>query len=169
MVWTARHSQCRPMSRSMIFHHQCSLARRLLHLWPIVQSRLQHTLPRAPAVSAHAESRILHRAVRRTEHFHKHCSCCFQSVGGDIIPWREKGACESLWASLRSLTTMNIPVWRTTCPGSLARSDPELQHFFSVFQHSPESRRQDTGFVFALRSVWKSAACPRILQAFQEQ
>ena len=52
------------------------------------------------------------------------------------------------------------PVWRTTCPGSLVRSDPELQHFFSVFQHSPESRPRDTGFVFALRSWWITVTCP---------
>ena len=46
MVWTARHTQCRPMSRNMIFHHQRNLARQSLHPWPIVQSRLQHSLPR---------------------------------------------------------------------------------------------------------------------------
>ena len=30
------HTQCRPMSRNMIFHHQSSLASQSLHLWPIV-------------------------------------------------------------------------------------------------------------------------------------
>ena len=75
----------------------------------------------------------------------------------------------SLWASLRPLTTMNINVvklslnwkrfsWfrtcgRTNCLGSLVRSGPEHQYFFFVFLHSPESRHQDTGFVFALRSA----------------
>ena len=52
------------------------------------------------------------------------------------------------------------PVWRTTCLGSLLRSDPELQHFFSVFQHSPEARRRDTGFIFARRSWWTTVTYP---------
>ena len=44
----------------------------------------------------------------------------------------------------------------TTCLESLVRSDPKLPHFFFfVFQQSPEPRRQDTGFVFALRS-WRT-------------
>ena len=43
MVW---HTHCRTMSKNTIFHHQCSLARQSLHLWPIVQIRLQRSLPR---------------------------------------------------------------------------------------------------------------------------
>ena len=46
IVWTVRHTHCRPISKSIISHHQCGLVRRLLHLWPTVQSRLQHNLPR---------------------------------------------------------------------------------------------------------------------------
>ena len=46
MVWTPRHTQCRPMSRNIIFHRQRNLARQSLHPWPIVQSRLRHSLPR---------------------------------------------------------------------------------------------------------------------------
>ena len=44
MVRTAKHTQCRPASRNMIFHHQRSLARQSFHLWPIVQSRRQHAV-----------------------------------------------------------------------------------------------------------------------------
>ena len=62
MVWTARHTQCRPTFTNMISHHQCSLARHFI-LGPvskIVSSIVFHDEGsfHAADVSAHAESRI---------------------------------------------------------------------------------------------------------------
>ena len=52
------------------------------------------------------------------------------------------------------------PVQHSTFLGSLVRSDPKPSHFLFVFQHSPELRRQDPGFVFARHSGRTSATCP---------
>ena len=53
------------------------------------------------------------------------------------------------------------PLWRTNCPRSHVRSDPEPQHFFVVLLHSTESSQRYTGFVFILAS-WRTqvACCP---------
>ena len=42
MVWTAKKTHCRPMSKCMLSDHQCSLSRWLFHVWSIVQSHLQN-------------------------------------------------------------------------------------------------------------------------------
>ena len=88
MVWTARQTQCGPMSRNRISHHQRGTAPQSPHLWPIVQLRLQRSLPRSKVLFM----LLTCRAFRRTEQLYEHCSGSF--------------------TSLRSLTTMIINVVR---------------------------------------------------------
>ena len=111
MVWTARHTHCRPMSKNMIFHHQCSLARQSLHLWPLVQSRLQHSLPR-----------LLSCSFMRSEGFSIELFSAYGTIPQTLVLLLHKCkqsfflrrerelASPSHWAPLRSLTIMNINV-----------------------------------------------------------
>ena len=69
MVRTAKHTQCRSMSRTMIFHHERGLGRQSLHLWPLVQNLFSilfydESSVHAADVSAHTEWRIFIELVR---------------------------------------------------------------------------------------------------------
>ena len=92
--------------RNMISRHQCSLARQSLHPWLVVQSRLQHSLPRWMFCSCCW--RVRSRGVAgfpssfsaSQNSSTKHCSYWFSSVCGDIQSPKRKGTCESLSLSL---------------------------------------------------------------------
>ena len=106
MVWTAKHTQCRPMckkTRSFIINVTL-LANYFIcgPLSEVVFSIVFHDegSVHTADVSTHAEYRIFHRALRRTEQFHKHCFYRFKSVSGDIHSLKRKGTCESLSLSL---------------------------------------------------------------------
>ena len=165
MAWTARHTLWCSMSKSMIFHHQRNLARQSLHLWPIVQSWILHSLPRWEFCSCCWRVRS-----RRVEQFHKHKHCSYSCKGesGDINSPKKKGTCDSLSLSFTQITCNNEQVlsgyprmdraYMVTHLCSIplfswfpARSGLKPSHFLFVFQHSLEPRRQDTGLIFALR------------------
>ena len=182
MVWTARHPQCRPMSRNMIFHHQRSLARQSLHPWPL--SKVVFSIffynegsVHAADVSAHAEWRTFHRTFRRIKQFQNMLSSLLQRYNQWYSFLQEKGNLwVSLWASVKSLTiiTSMLSSWRwmerdlrgnslvqySTFLGFAVCSDPKPSHILSLFQHFLGPRRQDTEVVFVLHSVRTSASCP---------
>ena len=120
MIWTARHTECRPMSRNTISRHQWTFARQSLHPWPIVQSRLQHSDPLFMLLTF-----TLTRSDRLSiELFgvHKNSTNTFRTdskaTGGTLIlQWKRKLVSFSFWVWLRSLATMNINVVKLSLNG----------------------------------------------------
>ena len=108
---------------------------------------------RAAAVSLHSEWRILHWTFQRTEQFHKYCPYCFKCVNSDIHSLERKGTRKSfsLWASLRSLATINIKVVKLSLNGnnaSWAATCVPLSSCFQCFQIQKFLTSTSSFFIF---------------------